>query len=58
MPEIKDKYTSICKTKMFDRYGNYNVNFAMVTYPGVKDIYDKEETILLYSSIVCLNLNV
>ena len=46
-PQIKDKYTSICKTKMFDRYGNYSVNFAMVNYPGVKDIYDKEEIILL-----------
>ena len=28
-------------------YGNYAVNFAMVTYPGVKDIYDKEEVMLL-----------
>ena len=46
-PQIKDKYTSICKTKMFDRYGNYSVNFAMVNYPGVKDIYEKEEIILL-----------
>ena len=52
MPEIKDKYTSICKTKMFDRYGNYNVNLAMVTYPDVKDIYDKEETLLLKEKLM------
>ena len=52
MPQIKDKYTSICKTKMFDRYGNYNVNFTMVTYPGVKDIYEKEETILLENKLM------
>ena len=47
VPQIKDKYTSICKTKLVDRYGDYVVNFAMVTYPGVKDIYEKEETMLL-----------
>ena len=47
LPIIKDKYTSVCKTKLFDRYGNYAVNFAMVTYPGVKDIYDKEEVMLI-----------
>ena len=52
LPKIKDKYTSICKTKMFDRYGNYSVNFAMVTYPGVKDIYDKEETMLLKEKLM------
>jgi len=46
-PKIDDKFTSICKTKMFDKYGNYSVNFAMVNYPGVKDIYEKEEVILL-----------
>ena len=51
-PEIQDKYTSICKTKMFDRYGDYNVNYAMVTYPGVKDIYDKEETVLLKNKLM------
>ena len=42
---------SVCKTKMFDRYGNYVINFAMVTYPGVKDIYEKEETMLLKEKI-------
>ncbi len=46
MPEIKDKYTSICKTKLLDRYGNYS-NHSIVTYPGVKDIFEKEESILL-----------
>lgn len=51
-PEIKDKYTSICKTKMFDRYGNYSVNHAIVTYPGVKDIYQKEETMLLKEGLM------
>ena len=44
---IKDKYTSICKTKLVDRYGDYVVNYAMVNYPGVKDIYQKEEVMLL-----------
>jgi len=44
---IKDKLTSICKTKMFDRYGNYSVNFAIINYPGVNDIYEKEEVLLL-----------
>jgi uncharacterized protein (DUF3820 family) len=52
MPEIKDKYTSICKTKLFDRYGDYKVNYAMVTYPGVKDIYEKEETLLLKKKLM------
>ena len=52
MPQIKDKLTSICKTKMFDRYGNYSVNFAMVNYPGVKDIYEKEETLLLKKKLM------
>jgi len=51
-PKIKDKVTSICKTKMFDRYGNYSVNFAMVNYPGVKDIYEKEETLLLKEKLM------
>ena len=45
--EIKDKYTSICKTKMFDRYGNYSVNHAIITYPGVTDLFETEEKILL-----------
>jgi thiol-disulfide isomerase/thioredoxin len=51
-PEIKDKYTSVCKTKLFDRYGNYVVNFAITTYPGVKDIYEKEETMLLEEKLM------
>ena len=51
-PEIKDKYTSVCKTKLFDRYGEYVANFAMVTYPGVKDIYEKEETMLLEEKLM------
>jgi len=51
-PKINDKFTSICKTKMFDRYGNYSVNFAMVNYPGVKDIYEKEETLLLKEKLM------
>ena len=51
-PKINDKFTSICKTKMFDRYGNYSVNFAMVNYPGVKDIYEKEETLLLKDKLM------
>jgi thiol-disulfide isomerase/thioredoxin/uncharacterized protein (DUF3820 family) len=51
-PEIKDKYTSVCKTKLFDRYGNYVVNFGMVNYPGVKDIYEKEETMLLKEKLM------
>jgi uncharacterized protein (DUF3820 family) len=46
-PKIKDKFTSICKTKLFDRYGNYVVNLAMINYPDVKDIYKTEETLLL-----------
>jgi len=46
-PQIDDKFTSICKTKLFDKYGNYSANFAIVNYPGVKDIYEKEETLLL-----------
>ena len=51
-PEIKDKYTSVCKTKLFDRYGDYVVNFAITTYPGVKDIYEKEETMLLKEKLM------
>tara|TARA_B100001057_G_scaffold451912_1_gene495398 strand:+ start:3498 stop:5696 length:2199 start_codon:yes stop_codon:yes gene_type:complete len=47
VPQIKDKLTSICKTKMNDRYGNYNVNYAIINYPDVKDIYETEEDILL-----------
>ena len=33
-PEIKDKYTSVCKTKLFDRYGNYAVNSNKVCIYG------------------------
>jgi len=51
-PQINDKFTSICKEKMFDRYGNYSVNFAIVNYPGVKDIHKKEETLLLKKKLM------
>ncbi len=51
-PQIKDKYTSICKTKHFDRYGNYVVNNAIITYPGIKDIHEKEEELLLKEGLM------
>tara|TARA_B100000900_G_scaffold279797_1_gene239356 strand:+ start:183 stop:2360 length:2178 start_codon:yes stop_codon:yes gene_type:complete len=46
-PQIKDKFTSVCKTKFMDRYGNYVANFAIITYPNVTDIHQTEESILL-----------
>ena len=36
VPQVKDKYTSVCKTKFVDRYGDYVANFAIVNYPGLK----------------------
>ena len=42
---IKDKYTSICKTKLIGSdASDYVVNYAMVNYPGVKDIYQKRRS--------------
>jgi len=50
--KVKDKYLSICKTKMKDRYGNYAVDFTMIDYPGVKDIYETEQEILLKDKLM------
>ena len=44
---IKDKLTSICKSKSTDRYGNYNVNYGIINYPDIKDVYETEEELLL-----------
>ena len=32
--KVKDKYLSVCKTKLEDRYGEYNYDFTIIDYPG------------------------
>ena len=45
--KIKDKYLSVCKTKLKDRYGDYKYNFQIITYPGHEDKSLSERTQLL-----------
>jgi len=44
-PKVKDKYLSICHTKIKDRYGEYNFDPKIITYPGHidKSFYDKNQ---------------
>ena len=35
--EIKDKFLSVCQTKLRDRYGDYKYDFRIITYPDHKD---------------------
>jgi thiol-disulfide isomerase/thioredoxin len=44
---VKDKYLSICKTVLKDRYGNYVGNYAIITYPDFIDISENERNHLL-----------
>ena len=34
--DIKDNYLSICRTKIKDKYGNYNYDFGIIDYPDYK----------------------
>ena len=45
MDKVKDKYLSICHTKVKDRYGEYNFDPKIITYPGHVDkaFYDKNQ---------------
>ena len=45
--KVKDKYLSVCKTKLKDRHGDYRYNFQIITYPGHEDKSLSERTQLL-----------
>ena len=44
-PKVKNKYLSICNTKLKDRYGEYNFDPKIITYPGHtnKSSHDKHQ---------------
>jgi len=45
--QVRDKYLSICKTVLKDRYGDYVSNYAIISYPGFTDISENERKQLL-----------
>ncbi len=40
--KVKDKYLSVCRKKIKDRYGDYNYDFTIITYPDHIDISQSE----------------
>jgi len=45
--KVRDKYLSVCQTKLRDRYGKYNYDFAIITYPNHSDKSSTEKIKLL-----------